>query len=86
MLLGIDKRQLAQLSGLSVAIVQRLENSEAMVEGNAAAQLKLIEALQAAGIELIDDGMASQARGRGVRLTQDARSDPAPSGVSRIPR
>ncbi len=67
-LLGIDQRQLAELSGLSVPTIQRMEASEAMVRGNVDSLVKLITALEAAGIELIDEGAVSSAEGRGVRL------------------
>ncbi|MGZ3329879.1 MAG: helix-turn-helix domain-containing protein, partial [Xanthobacteraceae bacterium] len=33
-LLGIDQRQLAEMSGLSVPTIQRMEASETMVRGN----------------------------------------------------
>ncbi len=33
-LLGIDQRRLAELSGLSVPTIQRMEASETMVRGN----------------------------------------------------
>jgi hypothetical protein len=39
-----------------------------MVRGNVDSLVKLITALEAAGIELIDEGAASSAEGRGVRL------------------
>ena len=67
-LLGVDQRQLAELSGLSVPTIQRMEASETMVRGNVDSLVKLITALEAAGIELIDEGAASSAEGRGVRL------------------
>jgi transcriptional regulator with XRE-family HTH domain len=67
-LLGVDQRQLAELSGLSLPTIQRMEASEAMVRGNVDSLVKLITALEAAGIELIDEGAASSAEGRGVRL------------------
>jgi len=67
-LLGIDQRQLAELSGLSVPTIQRMEASETMVRGNVDSLVKLITALEGAGIELIDEGVASSAGGRGVRL------------------
>ena len=67
-LLGIDQRRLAELSGLSVPTIQRMEASEAMVRGNVDSLVKLITALEGAGIELIDEGAASSAGGRGVRL------------------
>ena len=67
-LLGIDPRRLAELSGLSVPTIQRMEASEAMVRGNVDSLVKLIAAFDAAGIEMIDEGAASHSKGRGVRL------------------
>ena len=67
-LLGIDQRQLAELAGLSVPTIQRMEASEAMVRGNVDSLVKLITALDAAGIEMIDEGAVSNPQGRGVRL------------------
>ena len=67
-LLGIDQRRLAELSGLSAPTIQRMEASETMVRGNVDSLVKLITALEDAGIELIDDGASSDAGGRGVRL------------------
>jgi transcriptional regulator with XRE-family HTH domain len=67
-LLGIDQRRLAELSGLAVATIQRMESSETMVRGNVDSLGKLVAAFDAAGIELIDNGAASHSQGRGVRL------------------
>lgn len=67
-LLGIDQRRLAELSGLSVPTIQRMEASEATIRGNVDSLMKLIAALDIAGIELIAEGVLSQAGGRGVRL------------------
>jgi len=67
-LLGIDQRKLAELSGLSVPTIQRMEASEEMIRGNVDSLMKLIDALDAAGLEIIGEGAASQAGGRGVRL------------------
>jgi transcriptional regulator with XRE-family HTH domain len=67
-LLGIDQRQLAELSGLSVPTIQRMEASETMVRGNVDSLVKLIAAFDAAGIEMIDEGAVSHSQGRGVRL------------------
>jgi len=74
-LLGIDQRQLAELSDLSVPTIQRMEASEGVVRGNVDSLMKLIEALSRSGIELIADGATSQAGGRGVRLKEAALSD-----------
>jgi transcriptional regulator with XRE-family HTH domain len=67
-LLGVDQRQLAELSGLSVPTIQRMEASETMVRGNVDSLTKLIAALDAAGIEMIAERATSNAEGRGVRL------------------
>jgi transcriptional regulator with XRE-family HTH domain len=67
-LLGIDQRELAQRSGLSLPTIQRMESSDGVVRGNVDSLMKLVEALGAAGIELIGEGAASHNGGRGVRL------------------
>jgi len=74
-LLGFDQRRLAKLSGLSVPTIQRMEASQTMVRGNVDSLVKLIAALESAGIEMIDEGAASHSQGRGVRLK--ANSAPA---------
>ena len=67
-LLGIDQRELAQRSGLSVPTIQRMEASDGVVRGNVDSLMKLIDALAANGIELIAEGATSNGGGRGVRL------------------
>jgi transcriptional regulator with XRE-family HTH domain len=67
-LLGLDQRRLAELSGLSLPTIQRMEASETMVRGNVDSLVKLIAAFDAAGIEMIDEGAVSHSQGRGVRL------------------
>jgi transcriptional regulator with XRE-family HTH domain len=67
-LLGINQRRLAKLSNLSVPTIQRMEASEAIVRGNVHSLVKLINAFEAAGIEMIEEGAGSNALGRGVRL------------------
>jgi len=67
-LLGIDQRELAKRSGLSLPTIQRMESSDGVVRGNVDSLMKLVEALAAAGIELIGEGTASHNGGRGVRL------------------
>ena len=71
-LLGVDQRQLAELSGLSVPTIQRMEASDDMIRGNVGSLMKLISALEGAGIELIGEGAVSQGGGRGVRLKVEA--------------
>ena len=67
-LAGIDQRQLAELCGLSVPTIQRMEASEDVIRGNVDSLMKLVGALETAGIELIGEGMTSERGGRGVRL------------------
>ena len=69
-LLGIDQKQLADLAGLSVPTIQRMEASEDVIRGNVDSLMKLIAALDAAGIELIAEGAVSRDGGRGVRLKE----------------
>jgi predicted transcriptional regulator len=69
-LLGIDQKTLAALSGLSLPTIQRMEASRGQVRGVVGSLVKLIDALEAAGIEVIGENAASSAGGRGVRLRQ----------------
>jgi transcriptional regulator with XRE-family HTH domain len=71
-LLGIDQKQLADLAGLSVPTIQRMEASDGVIRGNVDSLMKLIAALDAAGIELIAEGAVSRDGGRGVRLKERA--------------
>jgi transcriptional regulator with XRE-family HTH domain len=81
-LLGIDQRRLAELCGLSVPTIQRMEASDGTIRGNVDSLMKLIGALDEAGVELISSGAASQGGGRGVRLkaADAAKSDHPSSG------
>lgn len=67
-LLGIDQKRLAELSGLSVPTIQRMEASDGNVRGVVESLTRVVEALETAGIELIGEGAISPAGGRGVRL------------------
>ena len=67
-LLGMDQRQLAGAAGLSVPTNQRMERIEGVIRGNVDSLMKLIAALDAAGVELIGEGAPSPGGGRGVRL------------------
>ena len=67
-LAGVDQRELAEKSGLSVPTIQRMEASEGVIRGNVDSLMKLIGALEAFGIILIGEGVPSQTGGRGVRL------------------
>ena len=67
-LLGMDQRTLADAAGLSLPTIQRMEASEEVIRGNVDSLMKRIAALDAAGVELINEGAVSPAGGRGVRL------------------
>ena len=67
-LLGMDQRDLAKASGLSLPTIQRMEGSDGVIRGHVESLMKLIAALDAAGVELLGDGAVSERGGRGVRL------------------
>ena len=67
-LLGLDQRKIAELAGLSVPTIQRMEASDGVVRGNVDSLMKLIGALDAVGVDFIAEGVVSQSGGRGVRL------------------
>lgn len=71
-LLNIDQRQAAELTDLSVPTIQRMEASDGVIRGNVGSLMKLISALEQAGVELINPGSPSSATGRGVRLREHA--------------
>ncbi len=67
-MLGIDQKDLAELSGVSIATIQRMESSEGNVRGVVESLTRVVEALNRAGIELLDENQRSERGGRGVRL------------------
>jgi transcriptional regulator with XRE-family HTH domain len=67
-LLNIDQRQLAELAGVSLPTIQRMEASEGNVRGVVDTLTKVVEALDRAGVELIGEHAPSQGTGRGVRF------------------
>ena len=72
-LAGLDQAALAKAARLSLPTIQRMEASDGVVRGNVESLMKLIAALERAGIELISEGAASGTGGRGVRLRAPAR-------------
>ena len=72
-LLGIDQKTLAELAGLSVPTIQRMEASSGNVRGVVDSLTKVVAALELAGVELIAEGSASTAGGRGVRMKAPPR-------------
>jgi transcriptional regulator with XRE-family HTH domain len=86
-LIAIDQRELAALSGLALPTIQRMEASDGVIRGTVNSLMRLIAALDAAGVELIGEGAISQGGGRGVRLKPPRadgkpyrRKAPRPSG------
>jgi transcriptional regulator with XRE-family HTH domain len=69
-LLGIDQQTLADLAGVSLPTIQRMEASQGNVRGVVDTLTKVVEALNRAGLELIADHARSDGRGRGVRLRE----------------
>ena len=67
-LLAIDQRTLAERAKLSLPTIQRMEASDGVIRGNVDSLMKLIKALEVAGIELIGEGQVSANGGRGVRF------------------
>ena len=79
-LLGIDQRQLAELAGLSLPTIQRMEASNGQVRGVVDTLVKVIGALESNGIELLGEYSSSTGQGRGVWLREAALADPARPG------
>ncbi len=71
-LLGMDQRSLAALAGVSLPTIQRMEASEGQVRSVVNTLVKVIEALESQGIEIIGDNAPSHGGGRGVRLREAA--------------
>jgi transcriptional regulator with XRE-family HTH domain len=69
-LLGIDQSVLAQRAKLSLPTIQRMETSDGLVRGNVDSLVKVVQALEDMGVELIGEGNASTVGGRGVRLRE----------------
>lgn len=71
-LAGMDQRMLAEAAHLSVPTIQRMESSDGVIRGNVSSLMKLVAALESAGVELIADNNVSSTGGRGVRLRDTA--------------
>ena len=67
-ILGLDQRELAILSGLSLPTIQRMESSKGFVKGNIDTLVKLVKTFEDNGVELIVENAPSMGRGSGVRL------------------
>jgi predicted transcriptional regulator len=78
-LLGIDQKDLSELSGVSLPTIQRMEASDGQVRGMIDTLVKVVAALDRAGLALIGDNATSTGGGRGVRLKDEARPHDAAS-------
>ncbi|WP_456373701.1 helix-turn-helix domain-containing protein [Thiolapillus sp.] len=67
-LLDMDRKTLAELAGVSLPTIQRMESASGVVGGTVETLMKVVEALEKAGVELIAEDAVSQSSGRGVRL------------------
>ncbi|MER8484423.1 helix-turn-helix transcriptional regulator [Mesorhizobium sp. M1322] len=67
-LAGIDQKTLAERAGVSLPTIQRMEASDGVVRGVVDTLMKVIQALDEAGVELIGENQVSERGGRGVRL------------------
>lgn len=69
-LLGIDQKTLAELAGVSLPTIQRMEASTGNVRGVVETLMKVVDAFERAGVELIGEQARSESGGRGVRLKE----------------
>ena len=67
-LLGIDQQSLAEAAGVSLPTIRRMERSQENVRANVDTLVKVVQALDRLGVELIAEDAASTGSGRGVRL------------------
>ncbi len=75
-LLDIDQRRLAEMSGVSLPTIQRMEASGGPVRGVIDTLVKVVGAFESAGIELLGERAPSAGAGRGVRLKECAGNPP----------
>ena len=72
-LLGIDQQKLADLADVSLPTIQRMEASPDNVRSVVSTLMKVLEALDKAGVEVIGEGATSSSGGRGVRFKEPAK-------------
>jgi len=65
-----DQKALAELAGVSLPTIQRMEASTGNVRGVVETLIKVVEAFDRAGVELIGEQARSDSGGRGVRLKE----------------
>lgn len=72
-LLNIDQKTLAEMAGVSLPTIQRMEASQGNVRGVVDSLMKVINALNHAGVELLNERARSDDGGRGVRFRNPDR-------------
>ena len=82
-MLGLDQKTLADLAGLSLPTIQRMEASTGNVRGVVDSLTRVVEALDRAGVELIGEEAASAGKGRGVRMKERAAKPVAAPAAGR---
>lgn len=82
-LLGMDQTTLARQADLSLPTIRRMEASPGTVRGVVDSLVRVVAALEAAGIELIAEGAPSAGVGRGVRLREPSGRSPSPAEPGR---
>ena len=76
-LLGIDQRSLAELAGVSLPTIQRMEASVGNVRGVVESLTRVVEALNRAGVELIGEHARSDDGGRGRAVERTGSAAPS---------
>ncbi len=71
-LIGIDQQTLADRAGVSLPTIQRMEASQGNVRGVVDTLMKVVQAFEHAGVELIGENTPSLGAGRGVRFKMAA--------------
>ena len=79
-ILGLDQKELAVLSGLSLPTIQRMEASKGVVKGNIDTLVKLVKAFEGKGVELIAENAPTMGLGRGVRLKDPLENEGSKNG------
>ncbi|MER9753787.1 helix-turn-helix domain-containing protein [Mesorhizobium sp. M0166] len=67
-LLNIDQKTPAEMGGLSLPTIHRMEASQGNVRGVVDSLMKMINVLNRAGVDLLSEHMRSDDGGRGVRF------------------
>jgi transcriptional regulator with XRE-family HTH domain len=75
-LAGIDQKTLAERAGVSLPTIQRMEASDGVVRAVVDTLMKVIQALDESGVELIGENQPSERGGRGVRLKPATAPNP----------